>query len=102
MVKYQGLLQISNILYLSLQSFNSKLLSPASPNLILLGINLKSKSEKTVKPFRIYSDYQQPKISVVNNDSAEEEEIEKVILDDKIEVNSSDNEDDIEIKKVGV
>ena len=68
---------------------------------MLLGINLKLKLEKTIKPFRTHLDYQQLKILVVNNNSAEEEETE-IILDNKIEINSSDNKDDIKIKKVGV
>jgi hypothetical protein len=39
---------------------------------------------------------------VVNDDSKEEEETEQVILDSKVEINSLDNKDDIEIKKVRV
>ena len=37
-----------------------------------------------------------------NNDKEEKEEIEQDILDNKIEINSLDNKDNIEIKKVGV
>ena len=64
------------MLYPSLLPPNSKLSSPASLNLVLLGINSKLKLENTVKQFRTYSDYQRPKVSVVNNDSKEEEETE--------------------------
>ncbi len=64
------------MLYLSLLPPNSKLLSLASPNLALLGTNLKLKLENTVKIFRIYLDYRRPKVLVVNNDSNKEEEIE--------------------------
>jgi hypothetical protein len=38
---------------------------------------------------------------VVNNDFKKGEEIEQVVLDNKIEVNSLDDKNDIEIKKVG-
>ena len=72
-----------------------------SPNLALSETNLK-KLENTVKPFKIYSDYQWPKVSAVKNNSTEEEEIEEVVLNDKIEKDSSDNKEDIEIKKIGV
>ena len=88
------------MLYPSLLPPNSKLLSPASPNPVLLGTNLKLKSENTVKQFRINSDYRRPTVSAVNNDSKEEEEIEQVILDSEVEINSLDDKDDIEIKKV--
>ena len=46
-------------------------------------------------------DYQQPKVLVINNNSKEEEKSEQVILDNKIKINSLDNEDDIKIKKIG-
>ena len=39
---------------------------------------------------------------MVNNNSKEEEKSEQVILNNKIEVNSLDDEDDIKIKKIGV
>ena len=39
---------------------------------------------------------------MVNNNFVEEEEIEKVILNNKIEINFLDNEDDIKIKKVRI
>ena len=61
------------MLYLSLLPTNSKLLSPTSPNLALLGTNLKLELENTAKPFRIYSDYRQPKALAVNNNSKEKE-----------------------------
>jgi len=64
------------MLYLSLLSTNSEPLSPVSLNLALLETNLRLKLENTIKLFRIYSDYQQPKVLVVNNNSKEEEEIE--------------------------
>jgi hypothetical protein len=63
---------------------------------------LKLKLENTIKQFRIYSDYQRPKVLAVNNNSKEEEEIEQVILDSKVEINSLDNKDDIKMKKVRV
>ena len=69
---------------------------------MLLGTNSKSKLENTVKPFRTYSDYRRPKVLAVNDDFDKEEETEQVILDDEVEINSLDNKDDIEIKKVRV
>ena len=81
---------------------NSKLLNLVFLNVVLLEINLKLKLEKTVKPFKIYSDYQRPKFLITNDNSTKKEEIKEVILDNKIEINSLDNEDDIKIKKVGV
>ena len=65
-------------------------------------MNLKLKLEKTVKPFKIYLDYQRPKVLEVNDNFKEKEEIEEVILNNKIEINSLDDEDDIKIKKIGV
>ena len=65
-------------------------------------MNLKLKLKKTVKPFKIYLDYQRPKVLKVNNNSKKEKEIEEVILNNKIEINSLNNEDDIKIKKVRV
>jgi len=38
----------------------------------------------------------------VKDNFKEEEEIEQVILDNKIEINSSDNKNNIKIKKIGV
>ena len=61
-----------------------------------------SKSENIVRPFRIYLDYWRPKVLETNNDKEEEEETEQVILDNEIEINSSDDKDDIKIKKVRV
>jgi hypothetical protein len=89
------------MLYLSLLPLDFKPLSPASPNLALLGTNSKLKSKNTVKPFRTHSDYQQPKVLIINNNFREEEETEQVVSDNKIEVNSSDDKDDIKMKKVG-
>ena len=63
---------------------------------------MKLKLENTVKLFKIYLDYQQPKVLAVNNNSKEEKEIEKVISDNKIEINSLNNKDDIKIKKIKV
>ena len=70
-------------------------------NPVLLKINSKSKLENTVRPFKIYSDYWRPKVLEVK-DNFKEEETEQVILDNEIEINSLDNKDDIEIRKVGV
>ena len=70
-------------------------------NLVLLEINLK-KLENTIKLFRIYLDYQWPKVLIVKDDFVEEEEIEEVVLDNKIEKDSLDNKEDIKIKKVRV
>jgi hypothetical protein len=69
---------------------------------VLLGTNSKLKSENTVKQFRTHSDYRRPIVLAVNNNSKEEEEIEQVISDSKVEINSLDNKDDIKIKKVRV
>ena len=59
---------------------------------MLLETNLK-KLENTIKPFKIYLNYQQPKVLAVKDDFTEEEETEEVILD---------NKEDIKIKKVRV
>ena len=72
------------------------------PNLVLLRTNLKLKLKKTVKPFKTHLDYQQPKILEVNNNFKKEEEIKKVISNNKIEINFLDNKNNIKIKKVGV
>jgi hypothetical protein len=64
-------------------------------------MNLK-KLENIIKLFRTYLDYQQPKVSIVKDNFTEEEETEKFILYDKIKKNSSDDKEDIKIKKVGV
>ena len=64
------------MLYPSLLATSSKLLSLASPNPALLGMNLKLKLENIVKLFRIYLDYWRPKALAVNDDFKEEEEIE--------------------------
>jgi hypothetical protein len=72
-----------------------------SLNPVSLETNLK-KSENTIKPFRIYLDYQQPKVLVVKDDSTKEEETEEVVLDNEIKKDSLDNKEDIKMKKVGV
>ncbi len=89
------------MLYLSLPPPNSKLLSLVPLNLVLLRMNLKSKLENTIRPFRIYSDYWWPKVLEVK-DNFKEEEIEQVILNNEIEINSLDDKDNIKIKKVRV
>ena len=60
------------------------------------------KLENTVKPFRTYLDYQQPKVLAVKDDFIKEKETEEVILDNKIEKDSLDDKEDIKIKKVRV
>jgi hypothetical protein len=72
-----------------------------SLNLVLSETNLK-KLENTIKPFKIHSNYQWPKVLTIKNNSTKEEEIEKVVLDNKIKKNSLDDKEDIKMKKVGV
>jgi hypothetical protein len=72
-----------------------------SLNLALSETNLK-KLKNTVKPFRIYSDYQQPKVLIMKDDFTEKKEIEEVVLDNEIKKDSLDNKEDIKRKKVGV
>ena len=87
--------------YLSLPPPDSELLSLVSPDPAPLGTNLKSKSKNTIRSFRTHLYYWQPKVLEANDDF-EEEETEQLVLDNKIEINSSDDEDDIKMKKVGV
>ena len=97
-VEYQGLLQTSNVSYLPPP--DSEPLSPVFLDPALSGTNLKSKSKNIIKLFRTHSNYQQPRVLKANDDF-EEKETEK-ISDNEIEINSSDNKNNIEMKKVGV
>ena len=90
------------MLYPNLPPPNSKLLSLVPLNPALSGMNSKSKLENTVRLFRTHLDYWRPKVLEVKDDFKEEEEIEQVISDNEIEINSLDDKDDIKIKKVGV
>jgi hypothetical protein len=47
-------------------------------------------------------DYQQPKVLIIKNNFTEEEEIEEIVLNNKIEKDSLNNKEDIKMKKVRV
>jgi hypothetical protein len=72
-----------------------------SLNLASSETNLK-KLENTIKPFKIYLDYQQPKVLVIKDNFIKEEKTKEVILDNEIKKDSLDNKKDIKIKKVRV